>query len=203
MPAAAAGDTIELVIAPASVPSVMRTLREDTDLRYEILADLCGVDTGLTMQVVYHLWSPLELGLAARHRRRPFPRRPARALHHVPLERRRVGRARGLRHVRHHLRGQPRPASHLHAARLPRLPAAQGLRCSPTTPRARRAQASAHMEMPHPAVGDALAARRSASSPGAGAVLGPDGAAPRASGGGPAPGGPADRRQPGDGEATA
>ena len=53
------GDTIELVIAPASVPAVMRTLREDGDLRFELLADICGVDTGLTMQVVYHLWSPL------------------------------------------------------------------------------------------------------------------------------------------------
>ena len=53
------GDTIELVIKPASVPAVMRTLREDGDLRYELLADICGVDTGVTMQVVYHLWSPL------------------------------------------------------------------------------------------------------------------------------------------------
>jgi NADH-quinone oxidoreductase subunit C len=59
VPAAAMGDTIELIIAPAAVPTVLRTLREDEDLRYEILADLCGVDTGLTMQVVYHLWSPL------------------------------------------------------------------------------------------------------------------------------------------------
>ena len=59
MPATASGDTIELIIAPASVPAVMRTLRDDADLSYEILADICGVDTGLTMQVVYHLWSPL------------------------------------------------------------------------------------------------------------------------------------------------
>jgi NADH:ubiquinone oxidoreductase subunit C len=53
------GDTIEVVVSPAALPTVMRTLREDADLRYEILSDLCGVDTGLTMQVVYHLWSPL------------------------------------------------------------------------------------------------------------------------------------------------
>jgi len=59
LPPDAQGDTIELVIAPASVPAVMRTLREDEDLRYELLADICGVDTGVTMQVVYHLWSPL------------------------------------------------------------------------------------------------------------------------------------------------
>ena len=52
-------DAIELVIRPASVPAVMRVLREDEELRYEILADICGVDTGVTMQVVYHLWSPL------------------------------------------------------------------------------------------------------------------------------------------------
>jgi NADH:ubiquinone oxidoreductase subunit C len=37
----------------------MRTLRDDPGLRFEVLADLAGVDTGLTMQVVYHLWSPL------------------------------------------------------------------------------------------------------------------------------------------------
>ncbi|HKZ91837.1 MAG TPA: NADH-quinone oxidoreductase subunit C [Candidatus Limnocylindrales bacterium] len=50
-------DTIELVITPGTVPAVMRTLREDPALGYEILADICGVDTGATMQVVYHLWS--------------------------------------------------------------------------------------------------------------------------------------------------
>ena len=59
VPADIVGDTIELVVRPAELTSVMRTLREDGDLRYELLADLCGVDTGVTMQVVYHLWSPL------------------------------------------------------------------------------------------------------------------------------------------------
>jgi len=53
------GDTIEVVIAPAAVPAVLRLLRDSEDLRYEILSDICGVDTGRTMQVVYHLWSPL------------------------------------------------------------------------------------------------------------------------------------------------
>ena len=59
VPVAERGDTLELVIAAASVPGVLGTLREDPALRYEILADLAGVDTGRTMQVVYHLWSPL------------------------------------------------------------------------------------------------------------------------------------------------
>jgi NADH-quinone oxidoreductase subunit C len=59
VPAAALGDTLELVVAGGSVPSVMRTLRDDETLRYEILSDICGVDTGRTMQVVYHLGSPL------------------------------------------------------------------------------------------------------------------------------------------------
>ena len=59
VPVAARDDTLELVIAAASVPDVMGRLREDPALRYEILADLAGVDTGRTMQVVYHLWSPL------------------------------------------------------------------------------------------------------------------------------------------------
>ena len=35
----------------------MRTLHDDPAFRFEILADLCGVDTGRKMQVVYHLWS--------------------------------------------------------------------------------------------------------------------------------------------------
>jgi NADH:ubiquinone oxidoreductase subunit C len=35
----------------------MRTLHDDPAFRFEFLADLCGVDTGTHMQVVYHLWS--------------------------------------------------------------------------------------------------------------------------------------------------
>ena len=53
------GDTIELIVAAGSVPTVLRTVRDDEALRFEILSDICGVDTGRTMQVVYHLWSPL------------------------------------------------------------------------------------------------------------------------------------------------
>ena len=59
VPAEPMGDTIELVVRPADLSEVMHVLREDGDLRFELMADLCGVDTGLTMQVVYHLWSPL------------------------------------------------------------------------------------------------------------------------------------------------
>jgi NADH:ubiquinone oxidoreductase subunit C len=59
VPASRRADGLELIVAAGSVPLVMRTLRDDPELRYEILADLCGVDTGVTMQVVYHLWSPL------------------------------------------------------------------------------------------------------------------------------------------------
>ncbi len=59
VPPAAMGDTVELVVRPRDLGDVMRTLRDDGDLRFELMADLCGVDTGVTMQVVYHLWSPL------------------------------------------------------------------------------------------------------------------------------------------------
>jgi NADH:ubiquinone oxidoreductase subunit C len=59
VPAEVMGDTIEIVVRPRELTDVLRTLREDGDLRFELLADLCGVDTGVTMQVVYHLWSPL------------------------------------------------------------------------------------------------------------------------------------------------
>jgi hypothetical protein len=37
----------------------MTLLHDDPQFRFELLADLAGVDTGATMQVVYHLWSPL------------------------------------------------------------------------------------------------------------------------------------------------
>ena len=37
--------------------SVVTTLHDDPQFRFEILADLAGVDTGTSMEVVYHLWS--------------------------------------------------------------------------------------------------------------------------------------------------
>ena len=50
-------DTTEIRIAPEQVPDVMGILHDDAAFRFELLADLCGVDTGSAMQVVYHLWS--------------------------------------------------------------------------------------------------------------------------------------------------
>jgi NADH-quinone oxidoreductase subunit C len=52
------GDETEIRIEAGAVPDVLRTLHDAVDLRFEILADLAGVDTGREMQVVYHLWSP-------------------------------------------------------------------------------------------------------------------------------------------------
>ena len=42
---------------PTDLPDVLRTLHDDPSFRFEFLSDLSGVDTGLVMQVVYHLWS--------------------------------------------------------------------------------------------------------------------------------------------------
>ena len=50
-------DTTEIRIAAADVPDILRTLHDDAEFRFVFLADLCGVDTGTYMQVVYHLWS--------------------------------------------------------------------------------------------------------------------------------------------------
>jgi NADH-quinone oxidoreductase subunit C len=50
-------DETEIRISPASVPEVMRALHDEPGFRFEMLADLAGVDTGEVMQVVYHLWS--------------------------------------------------------------------------------------------------------------------------------------------------
>jgi NADH-quinone oxidoreductase subunit C len=51
------GDETEIRIGPGSVTTVLGTLHDDPDLRFRVLADLAGVDTGAHLQVVYHLWS--------------------------------------------------------------------------------------------------------------------------------------------------
>ena len=50
-------DQTEIRIAAADVADTLRTLHDDPEFRFEVLADLAGVDTGTHMQVVYHLWS--------------------------------------------------------------------------------------------------------------------------------------------------
>jgi NADH-quinone oxidoreductase subunit C len=50
-------DQTEIRIRPADLIEVMRVLHDDPELEFVILADLSGVDTGESMQVVYHLWS--------------------------------------------------------------------------------------------------------------------------------------------------
>jgi len=57
-PVSQRADTTEIRITPEHVTDVMRTLHDDTELRFELLADLAGVDTGTEMWVVYHLYSP-------------------------------------------------------------------------------------------------------------------------------------------------
>jgi NADH:ubiquinone oxidoreductase subunit C len=52
-------DTTEIIVGPGQLTAVMTRLHDDPDLRFELLADLAGVDTGTVLQVVYHLWSPL------------------------------------------------------------------------------------------------------------------------------------------------
>jgi NADH-quinone oxidoreductase subunit C len=56
-PVAQRHDETEIRIAPGSVVDVLRILHDDPSFRFEFLADLAGVDTGDTLQVVYHLWS--------------------------------------------------------------------------------------------------------------------------------------------------
>jgi NADH-quinone oxidoreductase subunit C len=58
----------------------MRTLHDDPAFRFTLLADLCGVDTGQHMQVVYHLWSALSpdwLRVIADYMSRDDPRVPS------------------------------------------------------------------------------------------------------------------------------
>ncbi len=58
-PVTARGDTTELIVGPGHLTQVMTAVHDDPDLRFELLADLAGVDTGTVLQVVYHLWSAL------------------------------------------------------------------------------------------------------------------------------------------------
>jgi NADH-quinone oxidoreductase subunit C len=50
-------DETEIRIEPKDVPDVLRALHDEPALDFKLLADLAGVDTGETMQVVYHFWS--------------------------------------------------------------------------------------------------------------------------------------------------
>ena len=50
-------DETEIRIAPGDVPEILLALHDESNLRFRMLSDLAGVDTGTTMQVVYHLWS--------------------------------------------------------------------------------------------------------------------------------------------------
>jgi NADH-quinone oxidoreductase subunit C len=50
-------DETEIRIKPSDIPDVLRSLHDEPDFRFELLADLAGVDTGTEMEVVYHLWS--------------------------------------------------------------------------------------------------------------------------------------------------
>lgn len=50
-------DQTELRIGADAVIDVLRALHDEPELRFVLLADLAGVDTGREMQVVYHLWS--------------------------------------------------------------------------------------------------------------------------------------------------
>ena len=50
-------DETEIRVGPGDVSAVIRALHDEPAFRFEFLSDVCGVDTGAAMQVVYHLWS--------------------------------------------------------------------------------------------------------------------------------------------------
>ncbi len=73
-------DETEIRIGPESVPEVLRTLHDDPAFGFTFLSDLAGVDTGTSMQVVYHLWgttSPDWLRVIADGLSRDDPRVPS------------------------------------------------------------------------------------------------------------------------------
>lgn len=50
-------DETEMRIAPGDVIGVLTSLHDEPAFGFKFLSDLAGVDTGVVMQVVYHLWS--------------------------------------------------------------------------------------------------------------------------------------------------
>lgn len=73
-------DETEMRIAARDVQDVMRALHDEAEFRFELLADLAGVDTGEHMQVVYHLWgesTPDWLRIVADDLSREEPRVPS------------------------------------------------------------------------------------------------------------------------------
>ena len=73
-------DETEMRIAARDVQDVMRALHDEAEFRFELLADLAGVDTGEHMQVVYHLWgesTPYWLRIVADDLSREEPRVPS------------------------------------------------------------------------------------------------------------------------------
>jgi len=50
-------DETEIRVSVADAIQTLRALHDETDFAFEMLIDLCGVDTGEEMQVVYHLSS--------------------------------------------------------------------------------------------------------------------------------------------------
>ena len=56
-PAKQRHDETEVRIGAGDVQQVLTALHDEEYLRFTMLADLAGVDTGTEMQVVYHLWS--------------------------------------------------------------------------------------------------------------------------------------------------
>ena len=56
-PARLRHDQTEIRIGAGDVVAVLRALHDEPDLAFVMLADLAGVDTGVSMQSVYHLWS--------------------------------------------------------------------------------------------------------------------------------------------------
>jgi NADH-quinone oxidoreductase subunit C len=50
-------DETEIRIAAGDVVAILTALHDEPDFHFQFLSDLAGVDTGVVMQVVYHLWS--------------------------------------------------------------------------------------------------------------------------------------------------
>jgi len=50
-------DETEIRVSVADAIETLRALHDETEFSFEMLIDLCGVDTGKEMQVVYHLSS--------------------------------------------------------------------------------------------------------------------------------------------------
>ena len=118
---------LTVTVRSADIVPVAQFLKEDPELAFDMIIDLCGVDRFRAeerFEVVYTLYSLANKTLPPAEGARGRGQ-PDRAERHGRLAGRQLARARDLRHVRHPVLGPSRSAPPVHAGRVRILSAAE------------------------------------------------------------------------------